>query len=107
MISATLGICRDEVKTFYKHPQRSNIYQQVRYVKDFSTRWELESGHGGLDLLRVVNGLLMAVEIGSGTKALGFFFHWQQVGKRYRSLLKAWILLTFNSGVLPNYGNHG
>ena len=37
-ISATLGICRDEVKTFYMHPLRNNIYQQTRYVRDFSTR---------------------------------------------------------------------
>ena len=29
------------VKVFFKHPQRFNIYQQVRHVKDFSTRWKL------------------------------------------------------------------
>ena len=34
--SDTLGIKRGEVRVFYKHPQRSNIFQQVRSVEDFS-----------------------------------------------------------------------
>jgi len=42
-VCATLGICRDEVKTFYMHPLRNNIYQQTRYVRDFSTRFRDES----------------------------------------------------------------
>ena len=38
--SDTLGIKRGEVRVFYKHPQRSNIFQQVRSVEDFSTRFD-------------------------------------------------------------------
>ena len=100
-ISATLGICRDEVKTFYMHPLRNNIYQQTRYVRDFSTRWELECGHWWLDRQ------LVFVNIGSVMRVLGFFSHWQQVGTKYRSVLKAWILLTFNSGLLSHNGPDG
>ena len=38
--SDTLGIKRGEVRVFYKHPRRSNIFQQVRSVEDFSTRFD-------------------------------------------------------------------
>ena len=31
----------------------------------------------------------MFVNIGSGMRVLGFFSHWQQVGTKYRSVLKA------------------
>jgi len=37
-VCATLGVQRGNVKVFFKHPQRSNIYQQIRHVEDFSTR---------------------------------------------------------------------
>ena len=38
--SDTLGISRGDVRVFFKQPQRWNIFQQVRSVEDFSTRFE-------------------------------------------------------------------
>ena len=42
LISATLGVTRDDVSTFYKSPYRPNVYQQIRHVKEISTRWILK-----------------------------------------------------------------
>jgi len=42
-VCGTLGIRRQDVRVFFKHPQRLNIYQQVRHVKDFSTRFRDET----------------------------------------------------------------
>jgi len=40
---ATLEIPREDIKVFFKHPRRTNIFQQVRNVIDFSTRLSDES----------------------------------------------------------------
>lgn len=38
LCQGTLGIARQEVKTFYMSPRRTNVFQQVRHVEEVSTR---------------------------------------------------------------------
>ena len=86
--SDTLGIKRGEVRVFYKHPQRSNIFQQVRSVEDFSTRFDRSdlctlvlSGTCGMSIFWES---LLFLDLGSAMKHLGFSFPSLLQGRRFR-----------------------
>jgi hypothetical protein len=37
--AGTLGVDRATIKTFYKIPDRPNVFQQVRYTDKITVRW--------------------------------------------------------------------
>ena len=90
--SATLGVKRDEIKTFYKSPHRPNVYQQIRHVKEISTRWIHEQIVCSSKYV-LVSHLLICESQGIVTNLLVSSWHWLPQGGRCRCAEFWWLFV--------------